>query len=153
MIHKDNWALNITISLFAAILCSAGSVLLLDIFGPYFDRPFVEKTLVGALPIGIALALFFGLRSLARSRFLGTGIKMIVSDIAIALFVAVLQSSELVFIVIGSDVDFIRLVRQTIIRAVMLGIALGLFFGLRLLASKLIVSILYTYRSARSNGV
>ena len=127
--------------------------MLLDIFGPYFDRPFVEKTLVGALPIGIALALFFGLRSLARSRFLGTGIKMIVSDIAIALFVAVLQSSELVFIVIGSDVDFIRLVRQTIIRAVMLGIALGLFFGLRLLASKLIVSILYTYRSARSNGV
>lgn len=153
--HKYNesvW-LNIATALFATILCSGGYVLLLDIIGPAFDRPFMEKTLIGSLQIGTALTLFFGLRSLARSRFRGTSIKRFMLDIAIVLFVAVLRAGELVFIIIGGDVDFMRLVGQTINGATMLGVALGLFFGLRLLARKLIAGILYAYRSIRSNGV
>ena len=139
--YKDNVSLwlSIIIGMFAAILCSAGAVLLLGIIGPYYDLPFVEQTLVGALSIGVALALFFGLRALVPMGFRGTGIKGFVFDLTIALFVVVIWISGIGLIFYENGVDFnIRLVRRLLVGAAMLGITLGLFFGLRALARKLL---------------
>lgn len=140
MMNKNNgplW-LDIIIGLFAAILCSAGATLLLGIIGPYYDLPFVEQTLTGALSVGVALALFFGLRSLARMGFRGTGHIGFALDIAIGLIVVVLWLSG-IQLIFESSVDFsIRIVRRTVVGMAMLGITLGLFFGLRALAGKLL---------------
>lgn len=130
--------LDIIIGIFAAILCSAGAVLLLGIIGPYYALPFVEQTLVGALSIGVALTLFLGLRTLARIGFRRTGPKRFALDIAIVLIVVVLWISGIRLIFYESGVDFdIRLVRQFLVGTAMLGVTLGLFFGLRALARKL----------------
>ena len=138
--YKDNgtvW-LNIIIGLFAAILCSAGATLLVGIIGPYYDLPFVEQTLIGALSIGFALVLFFGLRTLARKGFRRTGPKGFALDMATALIVVVLWLSGIRLIFYESGVDFdIRLVREILVGTAMLGVTRGLFFGLRALARKL----------------
>ena len=138
--YKDNvplW-LDILIGLFAAILCSAGAVLLLGVIGPYYDLPFVEQTLVGALSIGFALALFFGLRALARIGFRRTGYIGFALDIAIGLFVVVLWISGIGLIFYEGGVDFnIPYVRRILVSAAMLGVTLALFHGLRALARKL----------------
>lgn len=131
--------LYIIMGLFAAMLCSAGAVLLLGIIGPYYDLPFVEQTLVGTVPIGVALLLFFGLRGLARARCRGTGAKRFALDAAIVLFVAVLWTNGMRLVFYESGVDFnIRLLQRTIVGVTLLGVTLSLFYGFGALARKLL---------------
>ena len=138
--YKDNgplW-LDIVIGLFAAILCSAGATLLLGIIGPYYNLPFVEQTLVGALSIGFALALFLGLRALVRMGFRRTGHIGFALDIVIGFFVVILWISGIGLILYEGGVDFnIRYVRRILVGAAMLGVSLALFHGLRALTRKL----------------
>ena len=138
--HKDNMPLwlDIVIGIIAAILCSIGGVLLLGVIGLDYGIPVVIGVLSGAGGIGTALVLFFALRVLARMGYRRTGLKGFALDLAIALVVSIIWAIDIIMLFEEGDKHFIiRLVRQTLIAAVMLGITLGLFIGLRALASKL----------------
>lgn len=64
--NKFPW-LNVAIGVFVSLLWSAGVGLIIGESAAEFYIPnFAERTLAGALPIGSALVLFFGLRALAR---------------------------------------------------------------------------------------
>ena len=96
---------------------------------------FIERTLLGAVSVGVALGLFFGLRTLARMglRRMGLINRFLWLDITIALFVAVLWAIGVV-LVLDERFDLTNFVGRIGVSAAILGIALGLFYGLRGLA-------------------
>lgn len=138
--HKDNMPLwlDIVIGIIATILCSVGWVLLQGVIGPDYGIPFVISVLSGASGIGTSLVLFFALRALARVGFRKTGLTGFALDLAIALVVSIIWTIDIISLFPKSGEHLhIRFMRQTLVAAVMLGTALGLFGGLRALASKL----------------
>ena len=102
----------------------------------FYIPHFVERTLVGALPIGLGLALFFGLRMLAHKGLRRIGLVGFVwLDVAIGLFVVMLWSAGVGIILDEGGAEFnLLFVKRTLVGAMILGGALALFFGLRALA-------------------
>lgn len=138
--NKDNgtaW-LDITIGLFVSILYAGGAALISmrgDIGVDFKLAIFVERTLLGAVSVGGTLGLFFGLRTLARMglRRIGLINRFLWLDVAIALFAAVLWAIGVV-LVLDERFDLTNFVGRIGVSAAILGIALGLFYGLRGLA-------------------
>ena len=128
--------LNIAIGLIAVILSAAVVGLLIGESAAEFYIPnFIERTLAGSIPIGLALGLFFGLRTLARMalRRIGLFDRLLWLDITIGLFVVILWVATVQLILDESGVDIVRFLKGILIAAGMLGGALGIFFGLRAL--------------------
>ena len=130
--------LNIAIGLFAVIFSAAVVGLLIGESAAEFYIPnFIERTLAGAIPIGLALGLFFGLRALARLGLRRVGLfnRFLWLDILIGLFVVILWVAAVRLIIdeSGADLSLVRFLKGTLIGAGMLGGALGIFLGLRAL--------------------